>query len=94
MWNAVKPETSSTGPYRMSSRHAVPIQGVDIAPSVPTPTFGIVYRATNRHINPILTDYLRIPAKTCQDDVSTSENTPTSPTSKLSTKNITNALYK
>ncbi|CAL2276811.1 unnamed protein product [Prunus armeniaca] len=93
-WNALKPETSSTGPYRMFSQHSVPIQGVDNAASLPTPTFGIVYRATNHHINLILTDYLRIPAKACQNHVSTSEDTPTSPTSKLSAKSITNALYK
>ncbi|CAL9025522.1 unnamed protein product [Prunus brigantina] len=33
------------------------------------PTFGITCRRTNRHILPILTDYLRIPARTCQNDV-------------------------
>ncbi|CAL8114247.1 unnamed protein product [Prunus armeniaca] len=82
------------GPYRMFSRHSVPIQLVDNATSLPTPTFGIVYRATNHHINSILTYYLRTPAIACQNPVSTSEDTPTSPISKLSAKSITNALYK
>ncbi|CAL8167667.1 unnamed protein product [Prunus armeniaca] len=82
------------GPYRMFSRHSVPIQLVGNAASLPTPTFDIVYRSTNHHVNPILTDCLRIPARACQNHVSTFEDTPTSPTSKLSAKSITNALYK
>ncbi|CAL2235085.1 unnamed protein product [Prunus armeniaca] len=65
-WNTLKAETSSTGPYRMFVRHAVPIQGVDYAPSVPSLTFGMICRATNHHVNPILSDYLRTPTRTCQ----------------------------
>ncbi|CAL8096382.1 unnamed protein product [Prunus armeniaca] len=40
-WNTLKADTSSTGPYRMFVRYAVPIHRVDYAPSVPSLTFGM-----------------------------------------------------
>ncbi|CAL8994052.1 unnamed protein product, partial [Prunus brigantina] len=36
-WNALKPETNSKRPYRMFSRHSLPIQKADCAPPVPNP---------------------------------------------------------
>ncbi|KAH0973975.1 hypothetical protein GBA52_015874 [Prunus armeniaca] len=65
MRNTLKAETSSTRAYQMFVQHSVPIQGVNYSPSVPSLTFGMVCQATNHHVNPILSDYLRISAGTC-----------------------------
>ncbi|CAL2266712.1 unnamed protein product [Prunus armeniaca] len=60
----------------------------------PSPTFGTQYRATSQHIRPIPTDKPRNSSQNLSGHVSIAEDTPTSPTSKLSTKSTTNALYK
>ncbi|CAL2277605.1 unnamed protein product [Prunus armeniaca] len=78
-WNTLKAEISSTGLYRMFVRQAVPIQGVDYAPSFPSLTFGMVCRATNHHVNPTLTDRLKTPARTCQSTCRSPKTLPRVP---------------
>ncbi|CAL2227781.1 unnamed protein product [Prunus armeniaca] len=63
----------------MFFRHAVSIQGVDYAPSVPSLTFGMVCRATNHHVNPILSDYLRTSARTYQSKCRSPKTLPRVP---------------